>query len=224
MKYIFLFFIGMLYFFTYAQSDSLNNPSTTDFKERIEIKFPEKLMVEQIKPEVIKENYWIKSIPWIIALIIGILTVVVNIYLSKKLRESAERNLNLQLNNAKEITIAQLKGTVATKNRQEWINELRHNITEVLTHSLFLIANDDTPDTNSEKLTKIIFAKFKIELLINDQKPDQVELMDKIQNLVEEIGAQKKMDEIKIINFRQDIINASRKVFGTHWQKIKNLQ
>ncbi|MFT6128233.1 MAG: hypothetical protein ACJAVA_002732 [Flavobacteriaceae bacterium] len=225
MKYIFILLFGIICSFTFAQSDSINNTSISGQKERIEIKFPEKLIIEQTIPQVIEDKFWVKSIPWLIALFIGISTVLVNLYLSKKLRQSAEKNLNLQLKNSKEITLAQLKGTIATKNRQEWINEVRHSVTEILTHSLFLIADYDTEDKKADKLEKIIFAKSKIELLTNDAKPDQKELVDKIQELIKEIGlGSNDFDENRIINKREDIINISRKIFKIHWNKIKNLE
>jgi hypothetical protein len=225
MKYIFILLFGLINSFSYAQSDSIKNLSISESKERIEIKFPEKLIIEQVKPEVVEDDFWIKSIPWLIALFIGISTVLVNLYLSKKSRQSVEENLKLQLANNKEITLAQLKGTIATKNRQDWINEVRYNVTEILTHSLFVITNYPNGDDKGEKLEKIIFAKSKIELLINDKKPDQEELANKIELLVNEIGLnQEEFDEERIISKRNDIIDISRKIFKTHWQKIKNLE
>ena len=225
MKYIFILLFGLINSFSYAQSDSIKKLSISESKERIEIKFPEKLMIEQVKPEVVEDDFWINSIPWLIALFIGISTVLVNLYLSKKSRQSVEENLKLQLENNKEITLAQLKGTIATKNRQDWINEVRYNVSEILTHSLFVITNYPIGDDKGEKLEKIIFAKSKIELLINDKKPDQEELANKIELLVNEIGLNlKEIDEERIISKRNDIIDISRKIFKTHWQKIKNLE
>ena len=70
--------------------------------------------------------------PWIGALIIGLLSVLVNFWVAHRLRQSNERNLTRQIENAKEITLSQFKSTIATKNRQDWINELRNAISDAI--------------------------------------------------------------------------------------------
>lgn len=81
---------------------------------------------------------WERNMPWIGAIMIAIMTVIVNIYINRKSSEALRENTNKQLINAKEISKMKFNKTVLSGNRQLWIKELRELISRILTLSMIL--------------------------------------------------------------------------------------
>jgi len=223
LKLIFILFT-LTFSFAFGQ-DSISNASKVQQKEQIEIKFPEKIIVENPKTETLESDKLIQQIPWIIALLVGILTLVANIYLSKQLRKTSENNLINQLNHNKEITLIQLKGTIATQNRQEWINNLRQNISELITSAVFIIADYENKNDPARNIEKLVLSKSKIELLINPDNEDHNDLVNKIESLLNEISkGEDDYNEDRTNKKRVAVIEISRKIFQKTWAKIKRLE
>ncbi|GGG47441.1 hypothetical protein [Bizionia arctica] len=197
--------------------DSINYENhKKEVETKISINLPETLKIENIGSDLNEKNEWKDKMPWIVALIIGLLSVLANYIIANQLRKTTKENLNIEY-----------KATIASKNRQDWINEVRHTLTEFLTSTLYLsnIENDKI-DENNKFLEKLVFAKSKLELLLSDSKTEQKDLIDSVENLLTLITNKSKEPnfETKVRISRDKTIQVARTLFNIHWEKIKSLK
>ena len=198
----------------------------------LNINFPQTIQFKNISKKVSDQSLFEKRIPWIIALIIAILSGLSNIWIAKRLQKSNDQNLKRQIESSEKNSITQFKVTIATKNRQEWINELRHTISELISESIQIafemrINKTENKESIKKHLTKLVYDKAKIEMLVNNEKPEQKDLIDKVNDVFNQcINASnpEEFDGNKLTLAREETIVAARKLFGIHWKKIKELK
>jgi hypothetical protein len=138
------------------------------------------LIVTQHKESV--NNFdWQINMPWIAAILIGILTVIANIIISRQSRISNTNSLKQQLDHAKDIALAQLETskqnmkmdfnkTVLSGNRQVWINDLRELMTKILTRTESASLKQKISDQEFEEIRFLIT---KAELTLNATKDEE---------------------------------------------------
>ena len=169
--------------------------------------------------------------PWIISLIIAVLTIIINIWVAKINQATAIRNVKNQIESSKSLALTQFKSNLNTKNRQDWINDVRHCTSDLLSQmALFrILLTKNEPDTGTLLIPyfeKIYYYKNKIALLLNTEKTEQKNLLtslDKLILLLANIEENKTItDEIRTTE--EDIIKISRILFNKHWQKIKIME
>ncbi len=136
---------------TYSQNKLVNDSLKAVAKKMSSDTLAIKLITE---PTTVKQFDIEKNLPWIGAVLVSLLTIFANIYISRKSRKETKESLNRQLessgattdkqlNNAKDIAISQIENsrkivqldfnkTVLSGNRQAWINTLRDAISEYI--------------------------------------------------------------------------------------------
>lgn len=171
------------------------------------------------------------SMPWIVALIIGILSVVVNIliaYIQNKANQSsidkqlnaARQTINDQIKSTKEIAILEFNRSVKSHNRQEWINTLRNLISEIDTKILHIAL--DPKQKNTENIMAITFLSNKIELMLNTSEPEHKTLLASIKTLMAEVT--NPMDKIsgkRHGELRELYFNATKAMLKMEWERVK---
>ena len=205
------------------ESDIGKTPITT------QLQFPDTIQIRNIVATQSSQSSTEKNMPWIVALFIGLFSAFINYLISRHLRKSNEKSLERQFENSKENSLIQFKATIAAKNRQDWINELRHTLSEFLSYAS-LVSNFNA-DLNEKSdihvyLQKILYAKAKIELLVNKEKEEQKHLVEKMEELFVAITGKKSQDdnEIPFRKARTEVIKAANQLFNLHWKKIKDLK
>lgn len=211
------------------------------------------LRVETIKPaEVLKPWYENNNMPWIISLVISALTIGINVYIAKVNQSTAFKNVAAQITsstdtsknqieNSKQIAIQQIensqslaltqfKATLNTKNRQDWINELRHSTSEFLAQCAMInvvMTSTENEKKNAELrpfFEKMVYHKNKIAMLLNLDKTEQKELLNPIYEMVAiSMQPEKDYDAKQFRDKEEEILKASRNLFGIHWDKIKSI-
>ncbi|UPQ80208.1 hypothetical protein M0M57_05075 [Flavobacterium azooxidireducens] len=193
---------------------------------------PEKLKIEQVSNK--SDSLFDKSLPWISALFIGIISAIINFYIAHKLRKSNERNLErqlasnernfqLQIEASKEIKILEIRSNIGTKNRQDWLNDLTQTLSEYLS-SVSLIV----PKLEIEELKPLIYraslSKAKLELLLSQEKAEQKRLFDSIQKIYNICVERETIENhtSQLVKARTEVIESARELFKFHWSKIKN--
>lgn len=209
--------------------------------KNISIDFPKTIQIEDVTKKEKKQSSLITNMPWIVALIIGLLSVLANYWVAHILRKSNERNLRsqiesnerslkVQIESAKDTALTEFKATIATKNRQEWINELRNTLTEYLSSVSLILPTPENPskkfnDEKSQLIYRMSLAKAKLELLMNREKAEQKELLNKIEEMFNVANSNSMEGYVdKMVAARSIVINAARKLFDIHWKKIKELK
>jgi hypothetical protein len=188
--------------------------------------------IEIINP-VDKVSFVEKSIPWIIALIIGILSTITNIFISNRLNKTSKSNIEKQLDNAKEVAITQFKSTLHTQNMQNWSDELRNCLSEFLSISAFIRAKladvsglDDKQifDEIKDDFKNLNKYKVKILTLLNIKNPEEKVIGEKIVELMRKgFVSKEEFSATEHIELENKLLADSRKLFQSHWEKIKDL-
>jgi hypothetical protein len=118
-------------------------------------------------------------IPWIVALLLGVSTLVLT---NRQIRLSKE-SIDKQINTSKEIAQLELNKSVKSFNRQQWINSLRDCISEYLS----LIETYKSNYENAKIMNELVgFTKnitsaseikklgIKIELMLNPEEEKSI--------------------------------------------------
>ena len=217
----------MCFSLSFAFQTNTDKKTNDTSSTQVNINFPDTIKFKNVSE--IKENDFLeKNMPWVAALVIGLASVFVNIWLSNKLRLSNEKNLQKQIESAKDIGMNQFKATIATKNRQEWINELRHSVSQFLSYSALMHPqfemNSASPTDRSNFYDKLLYSKAKIDLLTNENCSDQKALLDSLMVVIRIVTKGNSNMEDEFVGARNDVVEKSRIVFENHWNKIKALK
>jgi len=186
-----------------------------------------------------KSWYENSAMPWIMALLVSILTIIVNILIAKNNLKTSKINLDRQLqmtkeltlrqiNNAKEIAFTEFKATINSKNRQDWINELRSCISEFLTQCAMINIEMANNSDNLEKIKPyfevIVKNKSRIAMLINLEKEEQKAILKPINDMMSvSFSPENDWDVEKYKIYEDELLNATRNLLQLQWVKIKNL-
>src|SRR5258708_8181759 len=90
----------------------------------------------QVHKDVTQPSRWYdsKSMPWVASIIIAIITVIVNLTISSSTRKTSLRVVQSQIESSVNLATVQFHSTLNSKNRQDWIDEVRNCISEFATH------------------------------------------------------------------------------------------
>jgi hypothetical protein len=227
----FKLFIGILFcsMLTFGQTNKeiINDAASKSKSTSININLPETIQIKNLSDKQSSGFNSEKNMPWIAAFFIGIFSALINFYIAHAQKKSNERLLEKQLKNIIDTTQTEFKITIATKNRQEWITELRQELSGFLSYSSILSNSQLTNsiETTTDYLQKILSSKAKIELLTNTQKKEQEKLVSAIELVLDVLTKdQKDRKENDFRNARNNVIDAGREVFQIHWEKIKSLK
>ncbi len=204
--------------------DTVHNSLARVNTPEIVIQYPGTLEIKDVseKKETLPSN-----MPWIAALIIGGLSALINLWVADRLKKSNEKNIDRQLNNAKDIALAEFGATLGTKNRQDWIDDLRHNLSEFISHSAMINVelSSDVPNNETVKghFQKMNYNKAKIAMMINPEKEEQKDVLDQVYEMISICFKPKDdYDAKQFKDIEDNLLTASRKLFGIHWKKIKD--
>ncbi len=180
MRKIFLFLTSLLIIETVSigqQSniDTLSKPSiiTTSTKSGVDT-----LKIQSIDTKVQAEAWYRdENMPWIIALVISILGIIINLIISNK-----------QIGANRETTIRQIKATLSTSNRQDWVKETRNVITDLMTQTKLLNIEIQEKNQNDERKKilheKVTLNRTKLLLLLTPNKEKHKILLDALTQLI----------------------------------------
>lgn len=195
----------------------------------IQITTGDSLVVKTIQPkEKVKGFDTEKNMPWIVAIFIGIVTVVVNFTISYSTRKTSLGIANIQSTTSQAIATKQIKASIGTNNRQAWINMLRDSVSEFISKAAMFsveMAKDKDKIDHAillDHFEKITFLKSKIILLLND-KPEQKIIKDKLHLLLPEAFKSEKDFNLKeYTDIEKDIYKYTGDLLKIHWKKIED--
>jgi hypothetical protein len=166
-------------------------------------------------------------LPALLTLIAGAISVWINWLIAKKLRESTKENLNKQLDESRKIKLAEIKSSINTRNRQEWMNQFREAITEYIVLISMSIMKADKSENGEVVLKKILTHNVRLSLLLNPKR--EIEL--KIINLYKEVlsltieqlkDGKNNFDLISKKNI--ELIELSRTLLENNWVKLNTIE
>ena len=143
-------------------------------------------------------------IPALTALVAVIVSPIVSVYVVRK----------------------QINANVVSMNRQKWIDNLRDQLSELISLLMFINLGIHSKlvgkDNLINKIEKAFFVETKIKLLINPREEDHIELISLIHNAVEEIFKDEKDRNLgKLMECQKAIVRVSQEVLKRESERVK---
>jgi hypothetical protein len=212
-------------------ADSIEISRKNSTQNRIDKTVSDTIIV--IHSDIRKSNYKEKqdnNMPWIVALTIGVLSAIINIIIAVIQQKSNRRNIDRQLESAKETIQEQIKNSkdiaildfnrsVKSQNRQEWINKLRDLISEI-DMNLTLIAYSSREKT-AQRVMEIDLLKNKIDLMLNQSESEHETLFKFLITYVAEATRSDIMSATRHKELREQCFNAAKIVLKKEWERVK---
>ena len=151
------------------------------------------------------------------SMMIALAAVIIGPFVSFQI---AKRTIKTQLLIAEQ----NVRASVLSRNRQEWINLLRNTIAEYLA-VVYMLGDPNLSNEKAQHLLERLYtAKFRVSLLINPNEPDHRKLDDLLFDFIEKIAAANKPDEEAVLEVRQTLVELSQKILKEEWKRVKSLQ
>jgi len=176
------------------------------------------------------------SLPWAVALLICIFTIIVNLRATKDLQrtnekkiqlqiESNERNLQYQTDKSLELYLQNFKMLIASNNKQEWLNEVRICIANYLANITFLKPEVKALYKSEDFINyveKVLLYKSKAEILLTEQNYDEKEVLKAINEFSEILTMyQSEYSDDIFQEKRKNLLLATRHFYKNHQRKIR---
>ncbi|PKN16497.1 MAG: hypothetical protein CVU66_00675 [Deltaproteobacteria bacterium HGW-Deltaproteobacteria-23] len=145
----------------------------------------------------------------IFSLVIAVLAVFVGPYISIKI---AKR----QSENSLKIANKQLISPI----RQNWINELRKLVSEILSIST-LCKSEGLIVGKRPNFYRLLELKGLLTLYLNPKERDHSELITTVDGLVKCVGIPNSEDEINFNETQNQIVIISQKILKREWERVK---
>ena len=160
-----------------------------------------------------------KNMPWIGAILIGILTVLANYIINIQIRKTNTESIDKQLINAREINQKDFNKTVLSGNRQAWINDLRDIISKVLSKILSLSLKGKI---THDELQELIYLITKAELMLNPEKDKLfIKSLKELELCFIDIQREKKTFS-DIEQFTSSVKKFTKRTLNTAWERVKS--
>lgn len=232
MRKIFILLISFLLSVTItigqqSNIDTLNKLSKVSTSTMLNI---DTLKINNVDTKI-QTRSWYKddNMPWIIALVISILGIIINLIISNK-----------QIGANRETTIRQIKATLSTTNRQDWVTETRNAITDLMTQTKLLNIEFQEKIQNNERKKmlheKITLSRTKLLLLLKPDKEKHRILLDSLTCLIstldehflnskarEENNYNIPYDNAKFLSQMDMVVENGRDLLYDEWGKIQSI-
>lgn len=182
-----------------------------------------------------KEWYQHPAIPWIASLSISFATIIVNLWISYSQRRTSLSVVTKQIESSIKLARAQFDFTLSSKNRQDWINELRNCISEFATHVRqinIVFQRRELSDKAFAIHEKIFLYRSKIKLLLNNTKEEhkafhqaQEDLMNTLE--LHLLNSNANIDQFNNVEFSLKLsamIEKGRDLLYHEWEKVQKAQ
>lgn len=178
--------------------------------------------------------YESKSMPWIASIFVGVLTVITNLIISHYTRSTSLRIVKAQIDSSSRLANIQFQATLNSKNRQDWINDVRNAISEFSTHVRQLNIQLQEKEIDRSMVfslhERVQLFKSKIRLLLSPQIEThqhfliaQEDLMNVLEDhLLKSKGGYGEYNNQAFIVNLNSMVEKGREMLYSEWQKIQN--
>ena len=153
----------------------------------------------------------VKIAPSAVAIIAIIVGPIISLKVAKRQTDAA-------------LSVADLnaRSAVLSKNRQEWINTLRDELSFYISKVNMVlpkfVGGRDSPEF-SALLSDIALHQFKIKLLINPSEDDHQMLVDKVNEIAQYVFSFKGMPT----DLNDELVAISQKILKREWERVKSM-
>lgn len=178
--------------------------------------------------------YESKSMPWIASIFVAVLTIITNLIISHYTRSTSLRIVKAQIDSSSRLANVQFQATLNSKNRQDWINDVRDAISEFSTHVRQLNIQLQEKEIDRSMVfslhEKVQLFKSKIKLLLSPQietHKSYLSAQEDLMNVLEDHLLKSKggygeyNNQAFIVNLNL-MVEKGREMLYAEWQKIQN--
>lgn len=234
---ILLIVLMLVSFFSYStgKETTMENviESANTFPDSIKIGFMNSLKVINLS-ENKDSNTLSGNMPWIVALLIGILSFVLNLIITNKSNKLNSMNLTKQIDSAKEISRTDFKAKLKTENMQKWMDDLREYLSEYLSNCAIVrskiadLKNKPDKEVYNAILNEFkMMVKYKIKLLtmLNLEIHEHLVVAEQINELFK-MGfvSIDKFTATEHIDLENKLLSDMRTLVNKYWEEISNIE
>lgn len=195
------------------------------------------LRIQQIeKTPSVKEWYESNAMPWVVSLIIALISVGVNLIISYSTRKTTIKTVRDQIDNSTKLASLKYNSTLNSTNRQEWINTVRDCISELITQCKLLNAEFQEATQSRERKNslheKVTYNRNKLRLLLSPQIQQHTDFLNSMKELIDVLDKHllnsnhniKEYDNFDFMQKSDKVIDSGRELLYFEWQKIQNVK
>jgi hypothetical protein len=167
------------------------------------------------------------ELKFMVSLLSVTVTAIVSIYISWRQSRNAKELADKNIDSSRLIAEKQINATVLSGNRQEWINTLRNQISEMLSIISLLekdwhLFEESGINKFMVKRERLFHIQEKISLLLNPIENDHSQLIHLIDDAIAPL-CDSKADDIpqKMKESRMVIRSKSQEILKREWERVK---
>jgi len=179
-----------------------------------------------------KRNIFDYLLPSLIALVVALIAFSGSLYTMKRQIESSKDTLALQIKASKETMDQQIESAkytaelgfrqnVLSSNRVDWIENVRKKVS-LLSSKMLILSNIQDAAKQVEEMEQIMEICAYVELMLNpndDRDNDFIKLLKELPIII--IESNDKEKGIQIGKIRRDIIDLTKVILKTEWERVK---
>lgn len=122
----------------------------------------------------------------------------------------------------------QVRVSVLSNNRQQWINTLRDIISEYFSIVAIVLVTDwdgKPRDEHDQKMERLMLLNSKIRLMLNPKEDDHIKLVELLGDLAEQAAsARSEMSKDKMRASHNEAVLVAQKVLKGEWERVKSVR
>ena len=119
----------------------------------------------------------------------------------------------------------QIRASVVSNNRQQWINQLRDTIADLLAKQQMartLNSNFHSDERSLPRIEDVTRLGYKIQLLINPNESDHATLADSIAKIINSMNMQNEQHSaFDIAKHAEQVLTLSQGILKREWERVK---
>ena len=164
---------------------------------------------------------------FIVSVVSVSITAIVSLLICWKQIKNTQLLTEKNIDNSRYIAEKQINASVLSGNRQDWINKLRNNISEILSVISILSTEWKINERQAfknymERRDTLFLLQEKILLSINPKEDDHnclVDLIDKVYGIMLDSEALNISSQLE--KYRMDIRKTSQSILKREWERVK---
>jgi hypothetical protein len=175
------------------------------------------------------DKSWIeKNGSWVAAIIVGILTVFINLIINYYLRKSTINITQMQIENSKNIALKQIHSSTIISFRQKWIENLRECISEYVSLSQFIYLRvykrKETGSDVVDLFKQLVFIHEKVTLFLNSKEKKHQEITESMKRIRRYLYSEdiNEDEREKVRTETTNLTNLTKEVLKDEWTRVKN--
>jgi hypothetical protein len=130
-----------------------------------------------------------------------------------------------QIETSADVANRQIRASVVSNNRQQWINTLRDTIADFIAKQVMVRTRNEKSFANDDsfpRMEEMLRLAYKIQLLINPTEKDHAELVELIFDMANTVSrTSPRPKEFDLNRIVQRVVDLSQAILKREWDRVK---